>query len=94
METFLLLIERQFTEVGVRLISLAPFFPQFYKTVYNLVIKNSTQRASILRTILLTILDTIIGRKNTTHTIAIKMDVAKIIKMVKIGKKRGTRNSI
>ena len=36
----------------------------------------------------------IIGRKNTTHTIAIKMDLAKIIKIVKIGKKRGTRNSI
>ena len=47
-------------------------------------------------TILLTILDAIIGRKNTTRIIAIKrlMDVVKIVKIVKIGKKRGLRNSI
>ena len=36
----------------------------------------------------------IIGRKNTTHTIAIKMNVAIIIKIVKIGIKRGPKNSI
>ena len=45
-------------------------------------------------TILLTILDTIIGRKNTTHIIAIKMNVAIIIKIVKIGIKRVPKNSI
>ena len=62
-------------------------------TIYLPTLLQITQKGgSILLTILLTILKTIIGIKNTT--IKIKMNVAIIIKIVKIGIKRGPKNSI